>query len=402
MRIIFHIDVNSAYLSWTAVEQLKNGAKTDLRLIPAIIGGDQKTRHGVVLAKSVPAKKYGIHTGEPVANAIRKCPNLTMESPDHELYRQYSRRLMDFLRTYTDQIEQVSVDECYLDFTGIADRFSSPVAAAFEIKDEVLRRFGFTVNVGISTNKLLAKMASDFEKPNKVHTLFPEEIREKMWPLPIRELYMAGASSVRTLEKLEVRTIGDLARMDPAIVELHLKSHGRKLWEFANGIDDSLVEAEPAEAKGIGNSVTLPRDARTEEEACQVLKKLAASVGRRLRKAGYKAGMVSVEIKYSDFRSFSHQKQLPEAVQDPAILHQTGMELFNELWTGQPIRLLGLRTSKLSDAPVHQMDLFEAASHIRHQKLDKALDAIRQKYGDSAIIRGSSLTSPSENDKRDD
>ena len=181
------------------------------------------------------------HTGEPVANAIRKCPNLTMESPDHELYRQYSRRLMDFLRTYTDQIEQVSVDECYLDFTGIADRFSSPVAAAFEIKDEVLRRFGFTVNVGISTNKLLAKMASDFEKPNKVHTLFPEEIREKMWPLPIRELYMAGSSSVRTLEKLEVRTIGDLARMDPAIVELHLKSHGRKLWEFANGIDDSCL-----------------------------------------------------------------------------------------------------------------------------------------------------------------
>lgn len=400
MRIIFHIDVNSAYLSWTAVEQLKNGAKTDLRLIPAIIGGDQKTRHGVVLAKSVPAKKYGIHTGEPVANAIRKCPNLTMEPPDHELYRQYSRRLMDFLRTYTDQIEQVSVDECYLDFTGIADRFSSPVAAAFEIKDEVLRRFGFTVNVGISTNKLLAKMASDFEKPNKVHTLFPEEIREKMWPLPIRELYMAGASSVRSLEKLEVRTIGDLARMDPAIVELHLKSHGRKLWEFANGIDDSLVEAEPAEAKGIGNSVTLPRDARTEEEACQVLKKLAASVGRRLRKAGYKAGMVSVEIRYHDFRNFSHQRQLGKASSKDEEIWRTSVELFRELWTGEPVRLLGIRTSKLAEeGEPEQMTLFEFQADQekeekrqedlrKRERLDEALGKIRKKYGENVIQKG--------------
>ena len=167
MRIIFHIDVNSAYLSWTAVEQLKNGAKVDIRTIPAIIGGDQKSRHGIVLAKSIPAKKYGIRTGEPVANAFRKCPNLKSYPPDHQMYREYSRRLMDFLRTYTTHIEQVSVDECYMDFTEIADRFTSPVEGANEIKDEVYKRFGFTVNVGISSRKVLAKMASDFEKPNK-------------------------------------------------------------------------------------------------------------------------------------------------------------------------------------------------------------------------------------------
>lgn len=285
------------------------------------------------------------------------------------------------------------MDECYLDFTGIADRFSSPVAAAFEIKDEVLRRFGFTVNVGISTNKLLAKMASDFEKPNKVHTLFPEEIREKMWPLPIRELYMAGASSVRTLEKLEVRTIGDLARMDPAIVELHLKSHGRKLWEFANGIDDSLVEAEPAEAKGIGNSVTLPRDARTEEEACQVLKELAASVGRRLRKAGYKAGMVSVEIRYHDFRNFSHQRQLGKASNKDEEIWLTSVELFRELWTGEPVRLLGIRTSKLAEeGEPEQMTLFEFQAdqekEEKRERLDEALGKIRKKYGENVIQKG--------------
>ena len=301
MRIIFHIDVNSAYLSWTAVEQLKNGAKVDIRTIPAIIGGDQKSRHGIVLAKSIPAKKYGIRTGEPVANAFRKCPNLKSYPPDHQMYREYSRRLMDFLRTYTTHIEQVSVDECYMDFTEIADRFTSPVEGANEIKDEVYKRFGFTVNVGISSRKVLAKMASDFEKPNKVHTLFPEEVPVKMWPLPIGELFMAGRSSVETMKKLEIYTIGDLANTDPAILELHLKSHGRKLWEFANGLDDSEVESVRAEAKGVGNSTTLPKDLTTEEEVLPVLKDLAASVGRRLRKAGQKAGMVSVEIKYHTF-----------------------------------------------------------------------------------------------------
>lgn len=277
MSVIFHIDVNSAFLSWTAVEQLKNGAGRDLRSIPAIIGGDQKTRHGVVLAKSIPAKRYGIRTGEPVANAFRKCPGLVMEPPDHKLYRQYSDRLMEFLKNYTSLIEQVSVDECYMDFTEIAGNYRSPVEGAMEIKNEVCKRFGFTVNVGISSNKLLAKMASDFQKPNKIHTLFPEEVQLKMWPLPVSELYMAGQSSVETLRKLEIHTIGDLAVMDPELLELHLKSHGRKLWEFANGIGNAVVEAERAEAKGIGNSITLSRDAATEEEAAEVLKKLAAS-----------------------------------------------------------------------------------------------------------------------------
>lgn len=270
-QIIFHIDVNSAYLSWTAVEELKNGSERDLREIPAIIGGSQKSRHGVVLAKSIPAKKFGIKTGEPVANALRKCPNLTMAPPDHKMYHEYSQRLMDFLKTYTPDIEQVSVDECFMDFTGIAKQFRSPVEAALEIKNEVKKRFGFTVNIGISDKKLLAKMASDFQKPDKVHTLFTEEIQVKMWPLPVGELYMAGQSSVKTLEKLEIRTIGDLAQTDSKIIELHLKSHGRKLWELANGLDDSVVEVEKAEAKGIGNSTTLPKDLETEVEAREVL-----------------------------------------------------------------------------------------------------------------------------------
>ena len=414
-RIIFHIDVNSAYLSWSAVEQLKNGAETDLRKIPAIIGGDRASRHGVVLAKSISAKKYGIRTGEPVVDAIRKCPNLVIAPPDHRLYSDYSRKLMTFLRCYTDQIEQVSVDECYMDFTEIAPRFSSPMEGALEIKNEVRRQFGFTVNVGISENKLLAKMASDFEKPDKVHTLFPDEIKEKMWPLPVEDLFMAGRSSVETLHKLEMRTIGDVAQADPAILELHLKSHGRRLWEFANGMDDSIVESEKAEAKGVGNSTTLSKDVSTKEDAQKVLLSLAQSVGGRLRKHGYHAGVVNVEIKYADFTVNSHQKQLERMTASDQVIYQTAVELFCEMWNGKPIRLLGIRTSKLSqEGEPQQLSLFDLNFHSsdniseevksfensqKHEKLDQALDEIRKKFGKDAVVRASFLKKPEKEEK---
>lgn len=412
MSIIFHIDVNSAYLSWTAVEELKNGAERDLRKIPAIIGGDQESRHGVVLAKSVSAKKYGIRTGEPVANAFRKCPGLTMESPDHKLYREYSRRMMEFLYTYTPDIEQVSVDECYLDFTGIAHRFLSPVEGALEIKDRVYEKFGFTVNIGISTNKLLAKMASDFEKPNKVHTLFPEEIQEKMWKLPVSELYMAGRASVETLKKLEIYTIGDLANMDPSLAELHLKSHGRMLWEFANGKGSENVTAQKVEAKGIGNSITLSKDAATEEEAREILLRLAESVGARLRKAKQKANMLSVEVKYYNFEVNSHQRQMKRPTNSDTDLYREAASLYRELWDGRPVRLLGIRSSKLvgedepeqlsifdipaaqggrqekSQAGKQTEERFAAPDTERQKKLNRALDEIRKKYGENAVKRG--------------
>lgn len=388
-RIIFHIDVNSAFLSWTAVEQLKEGTGPDLREIPSVIGGNQESRHGVVLAKSVPAKRYGIRTGEPVAQALRKCPTLAIAPPNHGMYAAYSRKLMDFLKTYTPDIEQVSIDECYMDFTGISYRYHSPVEAAFEIKDRIYEKFGFTVNIGISNNKLLAKMASDFEKPNKVHTLFPEEVPEKMWPLPVSDLYMAGRSSVEVLKKLEIRTIGELAKTDPKLLELHLKSHGRTLWKFANGRGEQKVIRERAESKGIGNSTTLPKDAETEEEAKEVLLSLAETVGGRLRKEGMKARMISVEIRYSTFQDVSHQTQLAKATNTDRAIYTTASALFRELWNGAPIRLLGIRTSKLEDdtAP-EQMNLFDMPDE-KHKKLDKALDEIRKRFGDDAVTRGS-------------
>ncbi len=405
--IIFHIDVNSAFLSWSATHMLENGYDTDIREIPSIIGGDQESRHGIVLAKSVPAKVYGIVTGEPIVNAKRKCPNLAIYPSDHNLYKEKSKAMIDYLKTLTSDIEQVSIDECFLLFSPIAGNYTSPIAAANQIKNTIYEKFGFTVNVGISDKKVLAKMASDFQKPNLVHTLYQSEIQEKMWPLPVSDLFGCGKSSVQILKTLEIHTIGDLAQTDPEILKAHLKSHGYGLWQYANGIDDSVVEPIQAAAKGVGNSHTLSKNATTKEEACKVLLTLADSVSARLRKAGKYASMVSVEIKYSDFRTASHQCILPGPTNTGRTIYETACELFDELWDNSPVRLLGIRTSKLVDITeptqlslfdyIHTMentDSFvssEKKTSKKQKNLEKALDKIREKYGKDAIVRGSNL-----------
>ena len=407
-RIIFHIDVNSAFLSWTAVEKLKNGSDVDIREIPAIIGGDEASRHGIVLAKSVSAKKYGVTTGEPVAAALRKCANLVMEPPDHQMYREYSRRLMEYFKTYTPDIEQLSVDECFLDYTPIAHLYGEPVAFAHRLKGEVREKFGFTVNVGISEVKILAKMASDFQKPDRVHTLWKSEIEEKMWMLPVSELYMVGKSSLPKLRNLGIKTIGDLARMNPDILEAHLKSFGKLIWENANGIGSDVVESEEAAAKGVGNSTTLREDVTDAGHAKKVLLELAESVSGRLRKHDFLAGNIAVEVKYADFTKCSHQAPFLTPTNSTARIYELSCQLFDELWNGSPIRLLGIRAAKLQDVgePV-QMSLFdmdfskEAAipqqrertgpTAEKLEKIDKAMDSIKKRFGDGAIIRGSVL-----------
>ena len=392
-RIIFHIDVNSAYLSWSALKLLQEHPEsTDIRTIPAIIGGNRETRHGIVLAKSVPAKKiYHIQTAEPVASALKKCPSLTIVPPDHQLYSRYSKKFVGFLRSLTPQIEQVSIDECFLDYTGIAHHFPSPEAGAAYIRNYIFEQFGFTVNVGISSNKVLAKMASDFEKPDKTHTLFPEEIQQKMWPLPISSLFMAGHASVAVLQKLEINTIGDLARTHPSILSLHLKSHGKMLWEYANGIDPSPIESEPAQAKGIGNSTTLARDLTTASEAYPILEQLCQKVGSRLKAAGQSANNLCVEIKYASFDKYTRQMPLTAPTQEGKELYRCACVLFDALWNGNPIRLLGVRSGKLTNAgEPFQMDLFsyDPVATAKRQKLDQAMEKIKKKYGSDAIHRG--------------
>lgn len=421
--IIFHIDVNSAFLSWSAVKRLQEGETVDLREIPSIVGGDVASRHGIVTAKSIPAKKYGIETAEPVVSALRKCPSLVVIPGDREFYGQMSRAMMDYLRTYTPDIEQLSIDECFLDFGPISANFESPVAAATEMKDNIHSMFGFTVNVGISTNKLLAKMASDFQKPDRVHTLFPWEIQEKMWPLSVDDLYMVGKSSASRLKELGIRTIGDLANADPAFLVSHFKSHGLSMWEHANGRGDTVIHTEHSEAKGVGNSTTLPKDALSLEDAKPYLRKLADQVAFRLRKNQKLASTITLEIKYNDFTSCSKQDSAFTATSNGEDIYQKAIELFHMLWNGNPIRLLGIRGTKLigEEEPV-QLSIFDMTSNMadyvstdekveektvektgypvygeKKKQLDKALDEIRMKYGKNAVQRGSFLA---ENEKK--
>ena len=393
--IIFHIDVNSAYLSWTALERLSDGDAQDLRLIPSIVGGDMEKRRGVVLAKSDPARKYGIKTGEPVVNAFRKCPSLIMVPPDHTLYAKCSGELMTYLSDFCPDIEQVSVDECYMDFTPIAQQYKTPVSGADHIREEILKTFGFTVNIGVSDRRVLAKMASDFQKPNLTHTLFSWEIEKKMWALPVSSLYMCGNSSVETLRKLEILTIGDLARTDPQILEAHLKSHGRLLWQYANGIDDAPVITRPVKAKGIGNSITLPQDAVTARQAKTALLSLSESVASRLRAARQQALSESIEIKYADFQTVSHQTTFSAPVDNDWMIYETACRLFDEIWNQAPIRLLGIRTAKLCQTgEAVQLSLFDLEQPQRYdkqQKMDETIDTIRNRYGKDAVVRGSLL-----------
>lgn len=402
MSIFFHIDVNSAFLSWTSVHNLETGTGPDLRSIPAIIGGDRDKRHGIVLAKSIPCKKYGIVTAEPIVNAIRKCPGLVMAPPDFHVYSTYSHRLMEHLACFCPDIEQVSIDECYMDFTPIQKNFKSPEEAAYIIKNSVKETFGFTVNIGISDRKVLAKMASDFQKPDKVHTLFHDEIEAKMWPLPVGDLFLCGKSSASALRNLGFNTIGDLAKADKKVIEDNLKSIGTTLWNYANGIDSAGLNLYREREKSIGNSTTPPKDLTTKEDAERTLLSLSESVASRLRKAGLYCNNICVEIKYSTFESVSHQMNIDRPTSSSQDIYQCAVRLFDDLWNGDPVRLLGVRSGKLVDtsAPV-QLSLFDYLEEEKAtddspvippekiQRLENALDSIRAKYGKDAIKRAS-------------
>lgn len=396
-KLIFHVDVNSAFLSWEAVDRLKNPERfpeitVDLRTIPSAVGGDRSKRRGIILAKSVPAKKYGVKTGEPITDALKKCPNLVLVPSRHELYRQYSKAFISILERYSDTIEQCSIDECFMDMTGTEKLFGKPVEAAERIKDEVYRELGFTVNVGISNNKLLAKMASDFRKPNLVHTLFPYEIKDKMWKLPVGELFLVGRSTERTLHTLGIHTIGELAHADVNMLRASLKKQGEVIWKFANGEGVSVVEAEPADAKSYGNATTIAFDVTDEDTAAMVLMSLAETVGRRLRKDDVRAEVVAVHIKYSDLSKTSHQCELVHATNVTNEIYQTAARLFEELWDGRPVRLLGIQTSHVSRADAgRQMTLFDDADYEKHEKADRAMDSIRERFGTDAVKRASFL-----------
>ena len=390
-RKILHVDVNNAFLSWTAVEMLKNGAEVDIRTIPAIIGGDEEKRKGIVLAKSMPAKKYGIQTAEPIYFAKQKCPNLQIYQSNFKVYHEYSNRLYALLCEYTDQIERFSIDECFLDITNFLPQGKTELQIAYEIQKRVREELGFTVNVGVAPNKLLAKMASDFEKPDKVHTLYTNEIPTKMWTLPISELFMVGKRSLPKLERLGIKTIGELAKRNQVDMIKLFGKFGKLIWEYANGIDLSEVNATPESPKCIGNSVTLPQDLSNLEKIEEILLAITQQTTYRLRKQGLLAKAVGVQIKTNEFKSYSHQRTLATPTSSTKIIFETAKDLLKECYKNEPIRLIGIRVDKLSTPEVQQISLFDTPKNEKQQKLDKTLDSLKEKYGYNTITRAGQM-----------
>ena len=390
-RLIFHVDVNNAFLSWTAVDLIRRGNKQDIRKIPSIIGGDEKARHGIVLAKSPVAKKYGVITAETIYSARKKCPNLKVFPPDYNLYKRQSNLLYRYLSNYTPVIEQYSVDECFLDMTGTSLLYKEPLELAYKIKDDIKNLYGFTVNVGIGNNKLCAKMASDFEKPDKVHTLFNEEIEKKLWPLPVEDLFMVGRKSTPLLKQLNINTIGDLAKTDLYLLKKYFKSQGILMKEYANGVDNSELETNRNKNKCISVSRTFPKDIEDEEELKKILFSQADEVSSELRRQHQYAKTVAVTYKNSEFITYSHQMKLYNQTNVTTEIYKAVENLFDRSWKGDSIRNIGIRLSDLVTVKEKQLSLFETEVESNNDKIQEVLDKINDKYGRKSIVTANSL-----------
>ncbi len=386
--VIYHIDVNSAFLSWEAARRLEeNPDAPDIRTFPAVIGGNEEMRHGIVLAKSPSAKRYGIRTGEALASARRKCPVLKAYPPDFDLYVRRSGEFMELLRRYAPAVEAYSIDEAFCDMTGTRNLYGDPVAFAHKLKDIIHDELHFTVNIGVSTNRLLAKMASDFEKPDRVHTLFPDEIAAKFWPLPVEELFFVGRSSARRLRGLGITTIGELAQSDHDMIVSVLKSHGDTIWNYANGIECTpLTHTEPAN-KCYGNSMTIPFDVTDSDTARRVLLSLCETVGARLRAAGAYISVVQVQITDCEFHNTCRQMTLDSSTNVTERIYACACRLFDAAWDHSPIRLLGVSTSHATSETYEQYDLFDNGRNEKLAKLNSAVDKIRSRYGEDSIRR---------------
>ena len=391
-KIILHIDVNNAFLSWTAIDKLNKGEKIDIRTRYAVIGGDEDSRRGIVLAKSNLCKERGVVTGESLYLASKKCPYLEVYPANHKIYREFSNKMYEYLLQYTNIIERYSIDECFLDYTTSVKLFGNPVELAYKIKDDIKKKFGFTVNVGIGNNKLEAKMASDFSKPDMVHTLFDEEVKDKMWGLTISELFMLGKASATKLQEMGIKTIGELANMDVNLLVNNFKSHGKLIWEYANGIDNSEVNYTERDAKSISASTVLPYNYSNRNDCFKILKSLSLEVGRKLRDKGMYARNVNIWIKYSNFIKVSKQTILENRIHTDEDIYNYACSLFDKLWDKDHyIRGLCVGVSDLSNGHDKQLSLFDMNKNdkkddVKDDKLQKTLDKIRSKYGKDKIM----------------
>ncbi|MBQ9449787.1 MAG: DNA polymerase IV [Bacteroidales bacterium] len=377
-RIIFHIDVNSAFLSWSAVKMVQAG-EADIRLVPSVVSGEPSDRRSIITAASMPAKKLGIKTAQPVSMALRTCPSLVIVRGDWTWYKQCSEGFIDICRHYSPVLQQFSIDECFIDMSDCCTP-ETAVAVAARLKDEIKTRLGFTVNVGIGSNKLLAKMASDFEKPDKVHTLWSDEVETKMWPLGVRDLLWVGKKTEERLTANGIRTIGDLARLGMgSLTQMVGRKFAEQLHENANGRDDSPVHTETEEAKSVSAERTFSQDLSDPRDIDRALFNVACIVAHRIRRHHFRASTVSMFIKYKDFSVVQKQCQLEQPTDITAVILNEARRLLTEAWDGvTPLRQVGLGVSKLTHDYYEQMSLFEDPKLGFYREWDRKYDAQRE------------------------
>lgn len=387
-RVILHVDGNNFFASCECL------LRPELKQVPMAVAGDPESRHGIILAKNMLAKSMGVQTAEPIWQAKRKCPGLQLVPPHRERYLQYSRMAQEIYYRFTDQVEAFSLDECWLDVYGSERLFGDGEQIAQQIRRAVKEELGLTVSIGVSYNKVFAKLGSDYKKPDAVTVFGREQMESVIWKLPAQALLFVGPHTEKTLEKFGIHTIGDIARMELPAMRRMLGKTGEALWTYANGLDHSPVAAAGAgePPKTIGNSTTLPHDVTSEEEVRRVLLELAESVASRLRRQGMKAGEVQLTVKNGEFQEYQRQCRLEPAVCDARSLYKAALELYRREDRRWAVRLLGLRAGKLVEAGAAQMSFFANTRDLeREERLETAVDALRERFGGGSVRRGTVL-----------
>ena len=399
-RIIFHIDQNCYFAS---VEMI---SRPELRNVPMAVAGDAKVRHGIILAKNEPAKKYGIKTAEAIWQAQAKCPDLVLVDAHHEKYEFYSKKLREMYSEYTDKVEPFGLDECWLDMTGIVSDYDEAEEVALEIRNRVKEEFKLTCSVGISFNKVFAKLGSDYKKPDATTVFTDRNWQEKIWPLPVSDLLFVGKHTADKLAKINVKTIGDLAKTDVEFINRYLGKNGVGLWEYANGLDDSPVAESGYKRipKSVGNSTTTAEDMTSDRQIERTLHMLSESVASRLRRHGLKGTVVQITVRDRDLGIYEKQGILYRATDDANDIYQAARDLFKNSYDwNKGVRSIGVRCTKLvrSDSG-EQLSLFaEAQKSERDERLNKAIDDINRRYGTGVIRSAAEAESASKENKAD-
>lgn len=385
-RIIFLVDMNAFFISCEATR------RPELHDIPAAVAGDPKYRSGIILTANYKARAYGVKTGMTLFEAQKVCPSILLLKPDFSLYSSLSHRVMEILGTYTPVIEQASIDEAWLDMTGTPAVAKSPRAAAESIMAEIKDELGLFCSIGISENKFLAKMASDMKKPLGITELFIKDVPEKLWKLPVSDMYGIGKHSAARLRGIGIMTIGDIAKFGEKSLSRDFGKMGRHIFELANGKDDEPVLArEKVAMKSVGRSTTLSQDVSDLNFASKVILALSEEIGADARKYGKRGKTVQITLRYPDFSNITRQETV-SATNLTSEIAAAGIKLLKKNWTGRPLRLIGISLSGFDDEEPQQLSFFESAEiegNHREEKLEKTVDGLRERFGKAAVKRAS-------------